>query len=188
MDVKVTQLVDDSVVLNTTRVTVWKDSLDKQPSEKFMRDIYFREHSPIRVKTFLVELRGIPSWVSVHLVRHHVGVTPFVSTQRDDRIEHKVSRADMPQGTPVNMDLVLNAQAFIDISRKRLCNMASKETRELWEMIVQELSKVDKNLADVCVKNCVYRGGICPECDGSCGFNKTEKFKEELNKYLEGRV
>lgn len=187
MKIKVTQLVDDSVVMNTARTTVWKDHLDKSPSEKFMRDIYFSEHSPIRAKTFLVEILDIPSWVSVHFVRHNVGVTPYVSTQRDDRIEHSVSRADMPQGTPVNMNMVLNAQAFINISRKRLCNMASKETQEVWREVIKELGKVDKNLADVCVRNCVYRGGICPECENCCGFNKTDAFFEELDRYMEGR-
>lgn len=66
MEVKVTPITDDSVVLNTARITVWKDAVDKQPSDKFMRDIYFKEHSPIRAKEFLVEIRGIPSWVATH--------------------------------------------------------------------------------------------------------------------------
>ena len=187
MEVHVTPLTDDSVILNTARITVWKDAVEKQPSEKFMHDIYFKGHSPIRAKTFLVEFRGIPYWVSTHLVRHNVGYIPFVSTQRDDRHEDNTPREQKPQGALVNMDVVLNAEAFINVSRKRLCNMASKETREVWQHVVDELRKVDKNLADCCVRNCVYRGGICPECDGSCGYNKTEAFKKELDEYLEGR-
>lgn len=188
MKVKVTPLTDDSVVLNAARMTVWKDAVEKNPSGKFMRDIYFKEHSPIRAKEYYVEIDGIPSWCSVHLVRHHEGVTPFVTTQRDDRHSNPKPRAEMPQGTLVNMSMVLNAQAFINISRKRLCNMASKETREIWQTVVDELAKIDKNLADCCVPNCVYRGGICPEGESSCGYTKTESFEKAINKYLEGRV
>lgn len=187
MEVKVTPITDDSVVLNTARVTVWKDAVDKKPSDKFMRDIYFKEHSPIRAKEFLVEIRGIPSWVSVHFVRHHTGFTPFVSSQRDDRHDNPVPRSEMPQGTLVDMDIVLNAQSFIDVSRKRLCGMASLETREVWQKVVDELRKVDSNLADCCVPNCVYRGGICPEMEDGCGYNKTRKFEQQLLDYMEGR-
>lgn len=187
MDVKVTPITDDSIVMNTARVTVWKDKLDREPSEKFMRDIYFTEHSPIRAKEYLVEITGIPSWISVHLVRHHEGFTPFVSTQRDDRHEAPIPRSEAPQGTPVNMDMVINAQAFINISRKRLCGMASPETRAVWQRVVDELRKVDPNLADCCVPNCVYRGGICPEIGHSCKYNKSDAFKEAFAKYMEGR-
>lgn len=35
------------------------------------------------------------------------------------------------------------------------------------------------------VKECVYRNGLCPEIF-SCGYNKTEAFKEELKEYLNG--
>lgn len=187
MEVRITPLTDDSVVLNTARITVWKEAVDKQPSEKFMRDIYFKGHSPIRAKTFLVEFRDIHYWVAMHLVRHNVGFTPFVSTQRNDRHENDIPREKKPQGALVDMDIVLNAEAFINVSRKRLCNMASLETRMAWRQVIDELRKVDENLADCCVRNCVYRGGICPECEGSCGFNKTESFKRELHDYLDGR-
>lgn len=188
MEIKVIELNDDSVVLNTARVTVWKDDIDKKPSDKFMRDIYFSEHSPIRCKNFLIEIRGIKSWVATHLVRHHIGYTPFVSTQRDDRHKSDIPRDELPQGALVNMDIVLNAEAFISVSRKRLCNMAHKETRDVWNMVLTELRKVDKNLADVCVRECVYRNGLCPEGGKSCKYNKTEEFKKELAKYLEGRI
>jgi hypothetical protein len=187
MEVKVTPITDDSVVLNTARITVWKDAVDRQPSDKFMRDMYFKEHSPIRAKEFLVEIRGIPSYVSVHFVRHHTGFTPFVSTQRDDRRDNPIPRSEMPQGTLVDMDIVLNAQSFIDVSRKRLCGMASYETREAWKKVVEALRKVDPNLADCCVPNCVYRGGICPELRDGCGYNRTEAFEKELLNYMEGR-
>lgn len=66
MTVKVYPLTDDSAVLNTARVTVWKDDLHGQPSDEFMQNIYFKEHSPIRAKTFVIEIRDIKSWIATH--------------------------------------------------------------------------------------------------------------------------
>lgn len=37
-------------------------------------------------------------------------------------------------------------------------------------------------MARVMVPECVYRNGLCPEIK-SCGYNKTEKFKKELEYY-----
>ena len=71
-----------------------------------------------------------------------------------------------------------NFQALINISRKRLCNCASKETREAWQMVKDEIAKVEPELASVMVKECIYRG-FCPEMF-SCGYHKTEAFKKEL--------
>ena len=187
MTVKVFPLTDDSAVLNTARVTVWKDDAENTPSDKFMNGIYFKEHSPIRAKEYMVEIRGIKSWIATHLVRHHMGYTPYVSTQRDDRHKADIPRDELPQGALVNMDIVLNAQAFINVSRKRLCNMAHQETREVWRQVIKELDKVDHNLARCCVRECVYRGGICPECEQSCHYNKSDAFHREIAKYLEGR-
>lgn len=187
MTIKVFPLVDDSVILNTARVTVWKDDATNKPSDEFMKDIYFKEHSPIRSKTFLIEIRGIKSWVATHLVRHHEGYTPYVSTQRDDRHQSDVPRDELPQGALVNMDIVANAQAIINVSRKRLCNMAHPETQAVWRDVIKTLDAVDHSLARCCVRECVYRGGICPECEKSCHYNKSDAFLREVSKYLEGR-
>lgn len=187
MEVKITQLVDDKYILNNARRTVWKAPVDSEPSENFMKTIYFKEHSPIRTKTFLVELIGVKYWISTHFVRHKIGFEPFVSTQRDDRLSYSTPRDERGQGELVDMNMVVDAQAFINISRKRKCNMAHRETREVWNKIIDKLSEVDPELARCCVRECVYRNGICPECEMTCGFNKTEEFKKELNAYLEGR-
>lgn len=74
-----------------------------------------------------------------------------------------------------------NAQALINISRKRLCNKASKETREAWEKAKEAVGKVDPVMADKMVRNCVYRG-FCPELE-CCGYCNTKKFQEELENY-----
>ena len=71
-----------------------------------------------------------------------------------------------------------------NISRKRLCNCASKETRDIWVMVLNELKKIDKPLYEVCVRECIYRNH-CPEYK-SCGYDKTNLFKEEVERYHGG--
>ena len=52
--------------------------------------LYMWEHSPSRTQLFWVIMKAIPSFVSVHLVRHAaVGQAHFVMTNRDDRREYK---------------------------------------------------------------------------------------------------
>ena len=179
------KVVSDNVdVVDTARTTVWKPELGKEPSERFMYDIYASEHSPIRAKTYIITYTGIPSWIATHFVRHNVGVTPFVSTQRDDRVNDIVDRDKEPQGALVNMKLHLNSQAIINISRKRLCNMAHPRTKQIWQDTVDLLKVVDPQLYPFCVPNCIYRGGICPEGKNSCKYNTTNHFKIQLKKYL----
>lgn len=83
---------------------------------------------------------------------------------------------------PTNMALKLNAEEIINISKVRLCSMASEETRSVWKAVVEEIRKVDTDLARHCQPTCIYRCGICPE-PKSCGFNKTDLFKKQLHNY-----
>ena len=92
-----------------------------------------------------------------------------------------VNRDELPQGAEVEMEMEANAQALINMARQRLCSQASPETREVMEAMKEEVSKSDKFVAEVMVKECVYRG-YCPEM-WSCGYDKTDKFKEEVEKY-----
>ena len=86
------------------------------------------------------------------------------------------------QGEPNDQDFYVNAQTLINISRRRLCNTASKETIEAWKLVVKTLKEnVDPILADFLVPNCIYRG-FCPEAN-SCGYWKSNKFKKDLNNY-----
>lgn len=85
----------------------------------------------------------------------------------------------------VNHECEGNAQAIINISRKRLCNCASPETREAWKLFLDEVVKPNEpELYSVCVKECIYRG-FCPEFK-SCGYHKTEAYKKELQEYRKG--
>ncbi len=184
MQVTVRALTGNKEVMNRCRTTVWKHELDKEPSEEFMRQLYFSEHSPIRDKWFSIRLEGIKSWIATHLSRHNIGFTPYISTQREDRHKSDIPRDELPQGSLVDMEITLNAQSFINVSRKRLCEQSHEETRDAWQAVLSELKKIDRPLYDNCVPNCVYRGGICPEGKNTCRYNLTDDFYEELEVYL----
>lgn len=121
------------------------------------------------------------------LVRHHNGCEKFIHSQRGDR--RKIlddygitSRDELPQGSLNEMDMSANAQALINISRRRLCNCASKETREAWIQVKEAVAEIDPVMASKMVPECIYRG-FCPEFIEPCGYSKTDKYKEELEKY-----
>lgn len=171
-------------VLNAARRTVGKAPIDKEPSERFKKKILLAEHSPIRLLEYDWSWNDIQQWITAHFVRHHEGCEKFVHTQRVDRNEalKGLKRDDLPQGLLNDMDMTANAQAFINISRKRLCNCASKETREAWQLVIERLKEIDPVLASVCVPECIYRG-FCPEFDRCCGYCFTESFKKRLGEY-----
>lgn len=171
-------------VLNAARRTIGKNSLDKEPSNSWKAKILLAEHSPIRLLEFDWTWSFIQQWVTTHLVRHHEGCEKFVHSQRVDRNPALagLSRDDLPQGLLNDMDMTANAQALINISRKRLCSCASKETREAWKQVIAEIRKIDPVLADKCVPECLYRG-FCPEFMNPCGYAGTKKFQVDLEKY-----
>ena len=103
----------------------------------------------------------------------------FITTQRTDRTG--INRNELEQGALVNHAIEANAQSLINISRKRLCSCASKETREAWQKVKDEVAKVEPELASCMVPECIYRG-FCPEMFG-CGFDKTAKYRNNLQNY-----
>ena len=148
--------------------TVGKDTT-KGPTEDWMKRLVEAEHSPIRELWFGIKMT-IPYWVSVHFVRHHIGVNHYVQTQRDDRTSDTVSRNDKPQGEMVSHIMSINAQELINMSHKRLCLQASPETREVMQAIVKEVINVAPYMRDVLVPLCKYRNGKCTEmfpCGGA---------------------
>ena len=166
-------------VKNATMNTIGKDK-GAYPSSDWKRRLLLSEHSPIRKLHIGWKWSDLKYWVSVHLVRHKYGIEHFVSTQRTDRTG--ISRDEMPQNSLVNHECEANAQALINISRKRLCHCASPETRQAWQKVKSEIALVEPELASVMVKECVYRNGVCPEMF-TCGYNKTKLFEEELKEY-----
>ena len=191
-------------VVNAARRTWGKKPINHEPSDKFKREILLAEHSPIRLLEYDFTIEDIRQWVTVHLVRHHEGCEKFVHTQRQDinaEIEKITSniinlmkeeglvregwreRDYMFQGEGNDMDMTCNAQAFINISRKRLCRgCPSPETRQAWEIVIEALSEYDPILAEKCVPECVYRS-FCPEHNRCCGYINTKAFEKRLEEY-----
>jgi hypothetical protein len=132
-----------------------------KPSTMSLRNIYRCEHSPIRTIIFWIEIHGLPTATSVHLVRHKFGVEHFVESNRDDRGGPGDDRVD--RNTPVNHGLFVNAQELIFISRRRLCYHSHPKTVGVWARVKRAIRAVDPDLADFMVPECVYRNGICPE-------------------------
>lgn len=169
-------------VANSCNTTIHKEEGGKEPSSVWKKRILLSEHSPIRQISFKWKWIDLKYWVSVHLVRHWLGIIHWVRTQRTDRTN--IDRNELKQSAFVEHEAEANIQALINISRKRLCFQASSKTREAWEKVVEIIKKVDKEIGSVLVKECVYRNGLCPEFK-TCGYNKTEKFKKELEEYTE---
>ena len=169
-------------VLNAARRTVGKEYLDKEPSISWKAKVLLAEHSPIRLLEYDFGWKKIRQWVTAHLVRHHEGCEKFVHSQRGDRRELPCDRDHIYQGAKNDMDMTCNAQALINISRKRLCSCASSETHKAWKQVMDELEKVDPVLRSKCVPECIYRG-FCPEFMNSCGYYKTDQYKKDLTKY-----
>ena len=132
-----------------------------QKSKVSLAQMYRAEHSPIRCRMFWIELRGIPTFVSVHLTRHKHGVEHFVQSNRDDL--YLAPDAVVDRNTPVNHGMLINAQALITISRKRLCLKAHAKTVAVWSRLRRAMQDVDPDLARAMVPECVYRNGFCPE-------------------------
>lgn len=169
-------------VADSARTTVNKEGGNGEPGSKWKRRMLLSEHSPIRQISINGKWYELPYWVSVHLVRHKYGIEHWVRTQRTDRTG--ADRTQLPQGSAVEHEILVNAQAVINISRKRLCTQASPETREAWQALLETFREVEPELFSVCVPECVYRGW-CYEYT-SCGYHKTEAYKKALERYREG--
>lgn len=167
MEIEVTRLTNWELVVDEARRTAWKDSLGHEPSRAFKMKALMSRHSPLRTLIFRIQMKEIPYWLSVHLVRHGLA-THFVSSQRPDRSPTGAPRHSLPQDALVNHDIVLNAEEILHISRKRLCHQAAKETREAWEKVVQAIQDIGEvELAAFCQPECWWCQG-CPE-PKSCG-------------------
>ena len=169
-------------VADCANVTIHKEEGTAEPSSKWKRRMAMCEHSPIRELSFDFKWTDLKYWVSVHLVRHKIGIEHYVRTQRSDRTG--VDRNELRQDSPVEHRICVNAQALINISRKRLCNSASPETKQAWQAILDSLEPIEPELVSACVPDCVYRGW-CFEYK-TCGYFKTDAFKKQLDAYRAG--
>lgn len=169
--------VDWLGIKNLCRKTVNMVDTKNEPISKWKRDLLIAEHSPLRHSLITIQIDDIPYAMSTHLVRHHVGVTPYVSTSRSDRTG--VDRNTRSQMDTVSMRLDLNIQSLINISRKRLCNQADPTTQKIWLEVIKAVAEYDQDIAWACVSECIRTGG-CPEKFGNCKF--FESFAKDLSK------
>jgi hypothetical protein len=162
MEIKIEKYTNIDLVRKACEAT-----MRGQKSKISLDKIYQCEHSPIRTQMFWIELIDIPTFCSVHLVRHKVGVEHFVMSNRTDR----GGSGEENRYSPVTHCMWINAQTLINMGKKRLCSQASKETQEVFNMIKDAIKWIDLDLYKYLVVECEYRGGICPELR-CCGRNK----------------
>lgn len=169
MKIKIRKLTDLELMREACESTMQAGKTSKVTLDS----MYRCEHSPIRTQMFWITMDEIPTFVSVHCVRHKVWNEHFVRTNRDDR----GGVIDAGRLTPVRHSMLLNAEAFIIMSRKRLCYQAHENTRGLMLLIRESVREVDPDLARYMVPNCVYRGGYCAE--KPCGNYKVKRYDPE---------
>jgi hypothetical protein len=180
VNIEARRITDTGHALTTALVTVNKESAKAGPSKVWWRKILMAEHSPIRTVMYKGTWK-IPKWVSTHFVRHKIGVEHYVSTSRPDRTGGQ-DRAEKEK--EVTHVMYLNPQAIINISRKRLCKLASPETTKEWREFLDNLAQDDPELVALCVPECIYRG-FCPEFK-PCGYQATDKARCHRLMYLDG--
>ena len=173
-------------VADSARTTIGMEEGTGDPKDSWKKKMLLAEHSPIRLMQFKWKWYDLKSWVSVHFVRHWLGIIHFVRTQRNDRTNIELDRNKATQDTPVEHEVQANAQALINISRKRLCRLASKETREAWQEVKAEIEVYEPVIASVMVEECIYRG-FCPELE-CCGYDSTKSYRERLEEYRSKKV
>ena len=152
------------IVRRTTDDQLFRDACESTLRPGMTSKVSFRrmlqcEHSPIRVVKFWAKIEGIKTFVSVHLVRHKIGVEHFVQSNRDDRGGDAVVTRD----TEIQHGMDLDAQALISMSRKRLCLNSHRDTVATWTRLRKAIKEIEPDMADFMVPECVYRNGLCPE-------------------------
>jgi thymidylate synthase ThyX len=151
---------DWNFTYNCTLNTIGKKII-REPTDDWKVKLLESEHSPIETLWFAFKME-IPYWVSVHYVRHKIGISHFVQSQRNDRQE-KYDRNIAPQGELVSHIMYVNARELVQMAHKRLCQKASKETREVMQKIVELVIETNPEFKSVLVPLCQYRNGKCTE-------------------------
>lgn len=135
-------------------------------TDNWKRKMLKAKHSPIRTLMFTIKLT-IPYFVSVHLVRHKIGIEHYVQSQRNDR-QSNYDRELAPQNAPVSHIIDVNAEQIMFMSYRRLCGQADATTRYVMTKICQEIIKVNPEFTGLLVPMCEYLHK-CPEFK-ECGY------------------
>ena len=159
--VTVKKITDEALMQEACEFTM----RNEQGSSLSLEKVYQCEHSPMRTQLFIVRMIDIPTFVSVHFVRHSIGITHYVGSNRDDRGGTEADRY-----TPVDHMMLCNAESLINMARKRLCFKAHADTMKTMIEIRDAVDIVDPALAGAMIPECMRRKG-CHELK-SCGWYK----------------
>lgn len=154
--------------------TIGKKYAGSEITDKWKHDILKAEHSPIRTLMFTIRLT-IPYFVSVHLVRHKIGIEHYVQSQRNDR-QTNYDRELAPQNAMVSHIIEVNAEQLMFMARRRLCGQADATTRFVMTHICIEVCKTNPEFKEFLKPMCHYRHE-CPEFT-SCGYWEKVTAKE----------
>ena len=155
--------------------TMGKEYAGSEITEEWKHKILKAKHSPIRTLMFTIKMT-IPSYVSVHFVRHKIGVEHFVQSQRNDR-QSNYDRDLAPQNSMVSHIMDINAEQVMFMSNRRLCGMADKTTRYVMTLICKAIEEANPEFVGSLKPMCELLHE-CPEFK-SCGYweNKMAKLK-----------
>jgi hypothetical protein len=171
MEVKINKLTNIELAHQAIKSTINSETNIKSS----LSDIYSWDHSIARTQLFFIQMIAIPTLVSVHIVRHKIGVEHFVKSNRIDR----GGNSEATRHTLINHSMLINAEAILTMAKARLCFKASKETRELICKIKKEMEHIDYELATVMLPKCFHQGMICKE-PKPCGKYAVKKWKSYL--------
>ena len=192
MKVEFERLVGPEYMLAAMRTTRGKDMhLKKLPTLETWYKMLLAEHSSSRAVKYRIYITDIAYYTHVHLIRHHVGVEPHVYSQRDDTGKEEITPRDsLPQGNLISMMLDLNAQAIINISRKRFCHKAHRQAQDFVQALKCALiyngDNYDKVLGRLLQKPCSWNPGICPELKPCGRIPGVQSLHKLHSKALEG--
>lgn len=141
-------------------VTMGYTKVVTKPDEAWKHSILEARHSPIRRLHFSFDIT-CPYWVSVHLCRH-LHAQPYVKSQRNDR-QDQYDRNSAPQDALVDMIWDMNGEELMTIMNKRLCNLASEETRYVVKLMREQVLAYHPEYKGLLVPNCTHNGGVCHE-------------------------
>lgn len=171
MKITIEKLTDISLLRKACESTMQAG----KTSSVTLDSMYRCEHSPIRTQLFWVTMDDVPTFVSVHCVRHKIGIEHFVRSNRPDR----GGDGEATRKTPIMHSVLVNAESLINMAKKRLCHQAHPDTLRAMVSIKDAVCTVDPDLARYMVPQCVYRGGYCPELK-PCGKYRVKKYDPEI--------
>ena len=143
------RLVGPEYMTGSLRATAGKDMyIVKKPALKTFKQMVVSAggvpHSPLRAVNYRFYVEDVKSWVTVHYVRHHIGVQFYVKSQRTDRESGTIDRNKEPQDTPINMIFDINANSLLTMAQARLCLKAAPDTRAVVKSIKTQLLQGDE--------------------------------------------